>query len=173
MHRYMLLPFLVFSLIIAAIYSLSILREGGREPSGESEPGKPASVSSMDGVSVVNTRDGKRQWLLRSRRIEMTGSHASLDAVEAEVTGLGMSVKAPLGQYDMDSGELGLSGDVRMYGDDYVVSAPDILMDPGSGELRSSGNVLIDGKGFRITGSGLLAMGQEIRLLSDVKAVFY
>lgn len=173
MHRYMLLPFLVFSLIIAAIYSLSILREGGREPSGESESGIPSSVSFMDEVSVVNTREGKRQWLLRSRRVEMTGSRARLDGVEAEVRTLDMSVKAPLGHYDMDSGELGLSGDVLMYGDDYTVSAPDILLDPGSEEIRSYGHVLIDGKGFRITGTGLLAIGREIRLLNDVKAVFY
>ena len=169
----MLLPFLVFSLIIAAIYSLSILREGGREPSGDSESVKSASVSFMDGVRVVNTREGERQWLLSSQRIEMTGSRARLDGVEAEVPGLAMSVKAPAGVYDMGSGELSLSGDVRMYGDDYTVSAPDILLDPASGELRSSGAVVIDGNGFRITGSGLLAMGQEIRLLSDVKAVFY
>lgn len=173
MHRYMLLPFLVFSLIIAAIYSLTVLRDGGREPSGDGESGKSASVSFMDGVRVVNTREGERRWLLSSPRIEMTGRRARLAGVEAEVPGLDMSVRAPAGVYDMDSGELGLSGDVQIYGDDYTVSATDISLDPGSGELMSSGAVVIDGNGFRITGSGLMAMGQEIRLLSDVKAVFY
>jgi len=167
------LPFLVFSLIIAAIYSLSILREGGQEFSGDSESGRPQTVSIMDGVRVVSTTEGERQWLLSSRRIEITGVNASLNGVEAQVVGLDMQVSAPSGVYDMDSGELGLAGGVKMTGNDFIVNTASLSLAPGTGELSSGGDVVIDGNGFRITGSGLVAMGLEIRLLRDVKAVFY
>ena len=173
MLRYILLPILVLSLIIAAIYSLSILREGGSELSGDAGSGRPQSVSVMDGVRVVSTTEGERQWMLSSRRIEITGGSASLDGVEATVIGLAMEVSAPSGIYDMDSGELDLEGNVMMTGSDYTVSSTGVSLDPGTGSLSSGDDVVIDGNGFRITGSGLLAAGREIRLISDVKAVFY
>jgi hypothetical protein len=173
MLRYMLLPFLVFSLIIAAIYSLSVLREGGREPSGYKEAAKPETVSLMEVVRVVNTREGRRQWLIQSRGMEIAGSSVLLDGVDAEVPDIKMAVTAPEGRYDMDSGDLDLLGGVNMVGGNYTVRTPVASLDPGSGEFHSDGEVVIEGGGFRISGTGLLALRQEIRILSDVKAVFY
>ena len=167
------MPILVFSLIIATIYSLSVLREGGVDPSGDSQEVRRSSESFMEGVRVTNTKDGKRTWLLHSKRIKIKGNSVLLEEVNAEIPGIEMGVTAYEGRYDMDSADLDLSGGVNMVGDDYTVKTREASLEPVSGEFHSRGDVVIEGGGFRISGVGLLASRQEIRVERDVKAVFY
>lgn len=135
--------------------------------------GAPEDVSHMEGVRVVSTREGERQWILDSRKVEIVGTRATLDVVEAEVMGLNMKVSAPEGVYDMDEGGLRLKGGVHIVGPDYRVETLSVFLEPSSGELSSDEAVVMEGHGFRVKGSGLLASGQMIRLLSDVTAVLY
>lgn len=173
MLRYMLLPFLVFSLIITAIYSLSVLREGGRGNVVSDMHSESPRLSKMHGVRIHNTRDGKRQWALRSREIVINGDHVRIIGVDADVMGLGMKVSAPEGAYDMDTGDLYLVGGVNMLGDNYSIVTSEASLEPSLGSFNSDGAVVIEGKSFRISGTGLFAQRQEVRVLSDVQAVFY
>jgi hypothetical protein len=173
MLRYMLLPFLIFSLIITAIYSLSVLREGGRGRAGGDKPSKIVSISRMQGVRIINTRDGMRQWMLRSGEIEIEGDRVKISGVDADVMGVEMEVRSSEGSYDMVSGDLALAGGVNILGDNYSIETPEASLEPSSGSLYSEGEVVIEGRNFRISGTGLLAQKQEIRILRDVQAVFY
>ena len=169
----MLLPFLILSLIITAIYSLSVLREGGREIGNDEKTASPTSVSRMDGVRIINTKDGIRQWTLNSHEIEIAGDSVRISGVDARVRGIEMDVAASLGIYDMASGGLDLSGGVKMTGNDYSIITSEASLESTSGRFYSDEEVVVEGRGFRISGSGLFAEKQEIRILRDVQAVFY
>ena len=166
------MPFLIFSLIIAVMYSLSALQKADVGTPGKDMP-VAQSVSVMEGVGVISTRGGQRQWALSSRSVELSQGRAALDGVRAELTGLGLDINAPAGDYDLDSGGIVLRGGVDITGEGVRLRAPDVEVDPSGGELRSTGQVVIDGQGYRVIGTGMVAQGQEVRLLSDVKAVFY
>ena len=167
------MPLLILSLLITVIYSQSILEDGGLMAPNARGSGAPEDVSHMEGVRVVSTRDGERQWVLNSRRVEIAGTRASLEIVEAELMGLNMKVSAPEGEYDMDGGSLRLKGGVHIAGPDYRVETLAVFLEPASGELSSDDAVVMEGHGFRVKGSGLMASGQTIRLLNDVTAVLY
>ena len=164
---------MILSLLITAIYSQSILSEGRPGAPEGRDPASSANVSHMEGVRVQTTRDGERQWVLLSSSVEMAGGRARLRGVDAEVMGIDMKVRAPEGEYDMDQGGLRLSGGVNMTGEGYSVETAGVRLDPSSGELVSEDLVVMEGKGFRVKGSGLRAAGQQIRLLNDVTAVLY
>lgn len=172
MHRYFLLPALVFSLLIAVIYSIEALKAPEVELS-DAAAMAAKKISIMQGVSVVSTRQGQRAWTLESPRIEISGNTVNLFSVDAIVDGHGLRVRALAGQYNADTGELSLAGGVKITGQGYTMSTAKVEFDADSRTFSSRDNVVMDGEGYRLLGKGMEVRGENVRLLSDVKAFYY
>lgn len=132
-----------------------------------------AGISVMSGVRVVSASHGQRKWSLVGRTVEIVGTSARLFDVSADIDGFDMSVSAPEGRYDFLAGDMLLSGGVSLSGSDYRVKTQDLILDPERREIYSDSGVIIDGEGYVVTGTGLRAKGDIVRIVSNVKAIYY
>jgi len=157
------------ALIIVAL--LLFIREGA-----ERAPARvPDSVSSfLEEVRVINVQDESIAWSLDSKRAQVlrNGKDARLEDVRMEVPAEEILVRAPGGLFDMDSGSLKLTGEIKTEIKGYDVETGAIEIKPG-GKVTTSGDVVLKGDGMEVRGRGL-ETGEEkkVRLKSNVKAVF-
>jgi LPS export ABC transporter protein LptC len=140
---------------------------------GQSENKFGISVGSfMENVSVVNRKSGDRQWSLKTKRALLSedGSTAEMKDVILTLPSEEMTVLADSGLYNMDSNDLSFSGDVKAVTEKYTIRTDTARLKKET--ISSDDKVVIEGRGFRINGTGLKASQKKIRLLNDVTAVF-
>lgn len=145
-----------------------------KEP--ESFRNEAVAQSFLEDITVLNQRTGKLQWSLTTDKavISRDGDKARMQAVTMNIPGRGMTVDADSGVYDMDTRDVTLTGNVRARTEDFVIKAALVRLRPDEGELSADDRVVLEGEGFMIEGNGLEAnTKQKVRLLRDVKAVFY
>lgn len=175
MVRYVLLPILILSLLIAVFYSMSVVRgpEAGPSPDGLAD-GENASF--MRSVEVVRTSGSRVDWRLRSEKVNVPDSIDEglvFDAPEVTLPSEEFTVRAPRGSYETLSGDITFGGGAIIAGRGYNVRARDMRLDAKSGVVASDDNVTIDGQWGIITGQGMTASSGQVRVLGDVKSVFY
>jgi hypothetical protein len=88
----------------------------------------------------------------------------------------GVTVYANKGLYNMADKNLSAEGRVIARGTNYsVISEDGAEFNGASSSLKTGGNVTIEGRKFNVRGTGMDTAdnGQIVRILGNVKAVFY
>jgi hypothetical protein len=159
-------------LLLIALGAFLSLRGTGvrREAHEEGAPG----ASFLEGVKVISVQGDKVGWSLDSKQAELLqgGKEAKLDEVLMDVPEEGAHIEAPGGYFDIDTGKLRLTGDIKTDIKGYVLETGSVEVLPG-GKINTPGKVLLKGKGVEIEGRGLETQDEKnVRLKSDVKARF-
>jgi LPS export ABC transporter protein LptC len=133
--------------------------------------------SYIEGLRLVHRQNGNRDWTLTARRADISdkGDKAYLSGIEMNIENKGITVYADKGLYDMNARDLSVDGKVIAKGDSYSITSEGARFDGASGMLKADGGVKIEAKRFSIQGTGMEAdnTAQTVRILKDVKAVFY
>ncbi len=135
-----------------------------------------AQNSFIDGLKIINKKDGNKVWTLSAERADIMESEdkAMLTNVSMTIEVKGMTIQAPDGVYDFAQRDLSLNGQITAITKDYTITADSVKWNQSKEEIITKGNVRIEGKKFNVEGSGLEAdSGQKMRILKDVKATFY
>lgn len=135
-----------------------------------------AKNSFIDGLKVINKKDGNKVWTLSAERADIIESEdkAMLTNVSMTIEDKGMTIQAPDGVYDLAQRDLLLNGQITAITKDYTITADSVKWSQSREEIITKGNVRIEGKKFKVEGSGLEADSeQKMRILKDVKATFY
>ena len=173
-----LLPAALAVLLLASVLVLSKQAMRPHEGNTVSVP----TESFMEDVSVVNRKNSRRQWSLNTKKATFPGNGdlARMQGVTLIIPEEGMTVRADSGLYNMQNGDLLLTGNVTARTADYSIRSGSINIQSGqagqTGEdvLSTEEKVVVESRGFRIEGLGLVAKPQhKVRLLRDVRAVFF
>jgi LPS export ABC transporter protein LptC len=156
---------------VALLAVLIVLAPGGPK---EHEAGA-ATGSFLRDVTIVSREDGQSRWRLSSAgvRLAQDGAAARMRGVLLTFPERGMKVAAREGVYDFDAGNLALSGEVRAETGDFVVTAPAVRVDSRTGTVRTDQDVLLTARSFRVTGRGMEARENTVKVLHDVRAEFF
>ncbi|MDA8082140.1 MAG: LPS export ABC transporter periplasmic protein LptC [Nitrospiraceae bacterium] len=132
--------------------------------------------SFLEGVRIIQKKDGKEIWVVTARRADITGNgdRANLSDIEVKVREKGATITADKGLYDMKEKKLTITGPVTARDKDYTITARDVEFDNATGALKTDKDVRMEGKKFVLTGTGLLADNneQKIRILKNVTATY-
>lgn len=135
-----------------------------------------AQNSFIDGLEIINKKDGNKVWTLSAERADIMESEdkALLSNISMTIEDKGMTIQAPDGVYDLAQKDLSLNGQIIAITKDYTITADSVEWNQSREEIIAKGNVKIEGKKFNVEGSGLEAdSGQKMRILKNVKATFY
>ncbi|MEJ2683711.1 MAG: LPS export ABC transporter periplasmic protein LptC [Candidatus Sulfobium sp.] len=169
MERALLIIFLMVLFSLFFYFS----RDRGRTAFGVRQAGD----SYMEGVRIVNRKNGKRDWVLTADRADIAadGRVAYLKNIEIKIEGRGVTVYADKGSYDIDGKNLTLDGRTVAKGDSYSITSQNVEFNSAKDSLATDGKVYIKGKKFRVNGKGMAVdnAAHKVRILRDVKAVFY
>lgn len=158
-------------LLALAVLAFSIL--GIMEEKMVPQPSQP-NPSYLEDIRVLNIQDNKVAYSLTARRAQLAqnGREAALADVSMQVPEQGVLMRAPAGNFDFESGELHLTGNITTEMKGYDVLTNSIQIRSG-GKISTGQKVIVKGKGMEIEGQGLEA-GEEktLRLKSNVKAKF-
>ncbi len=164
-------PLLVLTVVLFSLYFLIIREEKVTLPN-LNEKGE----SYLEGVRIVNKKDGKKDWILTARRADIkdNGDRAELSDLEVTIRDKDIKISAGRGTYEMTGKKLTIIGPVTAKEKDYTMTSEDMEFENSTGILKTDKQVRIEGKKFNLTGRGLHADNneQKVRILKDVKATF-
>ncbi len=134
--------------------------------------------SFIEGLRLVHRKNGAGDWVLTARRADISedGNTARLSGIAMTLKGKGVTVYADRGLYNMTDRNLSASGRVVARGKDYsIVSEDGAEFDGAASSLKTKGKVTITSRKFNVRGTGMDTgdNGQIVRILGNVKAVFY
>jgi LPS export ABC transporter protein LptC len=133
--------------------------------------------SYIEGVRIVNRKDGNRDWTLTAERADIAadGRIAYLKNIEIKIEDRGITVYADKGSYNMADKSLNLDGKTVAKGDSYSITSENVKFNSRKDNLATNGAVSLEGKKFSVHGKGMDLDNSEhkVRVLSNVKAVFY
>ncbi len=133
--------------------------------------------SYIEGLRLVHRQNGKEDWTLTALKADISdkGDKAYLSGIEMNIENKGITVYADKGLYDMTARDLSVDGKVMAKGNSYSITSEGARFDSESGMLKADGWVKIEAKRFSVQGTGMEAdnTAQTVRILKDVKAVFY
>jgi LPS export ABC transporter protein LptC len=131
--------------------------------------------SFVDGLRVVNRKDGLTEWVLLANRADMSrdGKEARLTGIEMQLESQGITIRAEQGLYNMETKQVSVARNVSARSKKYFITADRANID-SRGSLETSGAVKIEGAKFMIEGKGMEAdnIKQKVRILKNVKATF-
>jgi len=147
---------------------------------GEGDHRKDPAISRIgsyiEGLRIVNKRNGMDSWVITAKRADFTGDgmEARMSSVTIDIIKDGVVVNADRGTYNMNTKGLSLNSNIRILIRDSVISAERLSWDPASRILTSDNKVRMNGKRFKIEGEGLVATeDQKVKLTKDVRAIFF
>jgi LPS export ABC transporter protein LptC len=134
--------------------------------------------SFIEGLKLVHKKNGDGDWVLTAQRADISedGNTARLSGIAMTLRDKGVTVYADRGLYSMTDKNLSAEGRVIAKGADYsIISEDGAEFNGTSNSLKTGGNVTIEGRKFNVRGTGMDTAngGQIVRLLGNVKAVFY
>jgi LPS export ABC transporter protein LptC len=136
-----------------------------------------AGDSYIEGVKIVNRKDGNKNWVLTADRADITadGRIAYLKDIKIKIEGRGMTVYAGKGSYNMADRSLNLDGRTVAKGNSYSITSENVEFNSKKDNLATKGAVSLEGKKFSVRGKGMVLDNSEhkVRILNNVKAVFY
>jgi len=148
--------------------------------SGERDIRRDLSIqrgnSYMEGLKIVNKKDGADTWIVTARRADFTKDEtvAQLEAVAIDVKKEDVVLNADNGTYHMQSRDLQLGNNIRILIKGSVVTTDELSWDPSRGMVFSKDVVRMEGNKFKIEGEGLTATkDNKLKLKKNVKATFY
>ncbi len=158
---------------VCIIFALYLMLNEERE-TRDSIPFRTNSY--IEGLRIVHKKDGQNSWTLRSQRADLSQSEtvAHMDRVTINLTKENLILKADRGLYNLDNKNLTLEGNIKAHTKDYVITAESLGWKSSTGELVTDGSIQMYGKKFMVEGNGMrVTPGQKVRLLKNVKAIFY
>lgn len=136
-----------------------------------------AGDSYMEGVRIVNRKDGNKDWVLTADRADITadGRLAYLRNIKITMEKRGITVYAGKGSYDIADRSLTLDGKTVARGNSYSITSENVEFNSSKNNLATEGTVTIEGKKFNVRGKGMDMDNAQhkVKILGNVKAVFY
>ncbi|GAB4405938.1 MAG: hypothetical protein OHK0032_00670 [Thermodesulfovibrionales bacterium] len=132
--------------------------------------------SYIEGLRIVNKRNGIDSWIITAGRADFTKDEttARMDSVTVDIIKEKVTVNADNGVYNMNTRDLSLMDNIKIWIKDSVISTERLSWNPTAKILTSDNKILMEGKKFKIEGKGLTATeGQKVKLMKDVKAIFF
>jgi LPS export ABC transporter protein LptC len=164
--------FLLVSGLLGGVLAAAFILMGNE---GGGKPGPLALSSYMEDVNIVNKKTGRKQWSLKAERVDLAedNSIARMREVAIDLPQEGMRVKAASGVFNVDTGDLSLSGNVEARTEDFVISTDHVGLDSEKEEVLTDGKVVMEGKRYKVEGYGMRAFDEKVWLGRDVEAVFF
>ncbi|MBI5102099.1 MAG: LPS export ABC transporter periplasmic protein LptC [Nitrospirae bacterium] len=164
-------PLVVITVVALSLYFLIVRDDKVKMPGL-----KQAGGSFLEGIRIVHTKDGNKDWTLTAKRADLKGKGtiAELSDIEVTISDKETSIIADSGVYDMAGKKLTINGPIRAKEKDYTITAENIEFENSTGILKSDRAVRLEGRKFTLTGTGLNADNNQrkVRILKDVKATF-
>ncbi len=160
-----LLVFICFFAVVALFYD----KEGDFKPKVNL-----SGNSYMDGVSIVQRKEGVVKWTLASKKaIFLNENDVKLLGLTITFPEKGLTLNSDGGMYDIGKRNLQIDGHICASTKDYDIVTPTLFLDASKNELTSDQRVKITGKRFCIEGDDLNATNDKATLNKNVKATFY
>ncbi len=163
--------FAALALVLFSLYFLIVRDERVTLPSTGQN-----TVSSIEGIRIIQKNNGKNDWVVTAKRAEILGNgqKADLSDIEVKVKDKGITILAEKGLYDMQGKKLLISGPVTARDKAYTIISRDVEFDNATGILKTDKKVTMAGPKFTLTGTGLHADNneQKIRILNNVTATY-
>lgn len=162
----------IFLLGLAVLVSSMLGFVGGKEAPRPSQ--YQPNPSYLEDIRVLSIQDNKVAYSLTATKAQLAenGKETALENISMQVPEQGVITKAPSGDFNLESGELRLAGNITTEMKGYDVLTNSLQIRPG-GKISTGQKVIIKGKGMEIEGQGL-ETGEEktLRLKNNVKAKF-
>ncbi len=133
--------------------------------------------SYIEGLRLLHRQNGALDWILTAGRADIggKGDKAYLSGIEMKIEDKGITVYADKGVYDMNARNLVVDGKVVAKADSYSITTEGVKFDNAGQMLRTGGRVRLEARKFSVEGTGMEAdnIAQKVKILKDVKAVFY
>jgi LPS export ABC transporter protein LptC len=134
--------------------------------------------SFIEGLRLVHKKNGDGDWVLTAKRADISedGNIARLSGIAMTLRDKGVTLYADRGLYNMTDKNLSAEGRVVARGTNYsIISENGAEFNGTASSLKTDGHVTIKGGKFNVQGTGMdtADSGQIVRLLGNVKAVFY
>ena len=148
--------------------------------SGERDLRKDLSIqrgnSYIEGLKIVNKKDGTDTWVVTARRADFTKDEtvAQMESVAIDLKKDGVLLSADNGTYHMQTQDLRLGKNIKIQIKGSVVTTDELSWNPSRGLLFSKDVVRMEGNSFKIEGEGLSATkDNKVKLMRNVKAIFF
>lgn len=133
--------------------------------------------SFIEGLKIIHKKNGKSAWILIAKRADISkeGDMAYLTDIEITIENRGMTIYADRGLYNLTNKNLTLYSRVIAKNSDFSIITEHVDIDSSTNNLKTGDNVKIEGKKFSLQGKGMEINNteQKVRILKDVKAIFY
>jgi LPS export ABC transporter protein LptC len=164
----------ILSLLAISLLSYYLLKSDKGIGPGLHQKGE----SFIEGLKLVHKKNGDSDWVLTAKRADISedGTIARLSGIAMTLRDKGVTVYADRGLYNMTDKNLSAEGRVIARSANYsVISENGAEFNGTAGILKTDGHVTIEGRKFSVQGTGMdtANSGQIVRLLGNVKAVFY
>ncbi len=160
-----LFVFICFFAVIALLYD----KEGDFKPKV-----RLTDNSYMDGVSIVQRKQGIVKWTLDSKKaIFLSENDVKLVGLTITFPDKELTLNADGGMYDIEKRNLKIDGHITASTKDYDIVTPTLFWDASKNELTTDQRVQIIGKRFYVEGDDLNSTNDKATLNKNVKAIFY
>ncbi len=132
--------------------------------------------SYMEGVRIVNKKDGVDSWVILARKADFSKDETmvQMSSVTIDVKKEGAVLNADGGTYNMKTRDLRLEKNIVIHMKNSTISTDSLAWNPAGRLLSSDGKVQMQGNKFRIEGEGLTATeDNKVTLTRNVKAIFF
>lgn len=131
--------------------------------------------SYIEGLKIVNRKNGVDAWIITARRADLTRDEtmAEMDSVTMDIRKEGVTVKAGSGTYNIKTRDLCLENSVTIRARGSLIETDALSWSPSGGLLASEGRVLMKGDRFTIEGEGLTAPDESRLKMRNVRAIFF
>lgn len=135
------------------------------------------SDSFIEGLKIVNKKNGKTNWILTAKRADIpeNGDRAILSDIEMRLENDDITLSAGSGIYDLINRNVVIENTVIARNSQYSIMASAARIDGKTGYLESGSDVTIVGRNFKLNGTGMAVNNgdQTVRILKDVQATFH
>ena len=163
---------LLLSLFLLVFLFFLLKDEGGTKPDILLK-----ANSFIEGMRIIYKKNGDRDWTLTAKRADISdeGNKAYLTGVTMTLEKRGLTLYADKGLYLMNDKNLTVDGTIIARGDTYAITAAGGEFVNNDSNFNTGGEVRVDSRKFTVRGRGMNidGSGQKVRILNDVKAVFY
>lgn len=148
--------------------------------SGERDLRKDPSIqrgnSYIEGLKILNKKDGTDTWIVTARRADFTKDEtvAQMESVAIDLKKEDVVLTADNGTYHMKTQDIRLRNNIRIQIKGSVVTTDELSWNASRGILFSKDVVRMEGNKFKIEGEGLTATkDNKVKLMRNVKATFF
>jgi LPS export ABC transporter protein LptC len=169
---------IVLLLLVAALYIFGTPKSG-EEGAGFTEMVLEKGVDLTENITITQeNRDKGIKWVLEAKEIKFSDNRATYSGTDFRVKlelkdGARIELKGEEGDYDRNSGEITLRGNVNGQTEDgYRFVTDHLLYREDKGSIETDAPVKIFGPFFSVSGQGLDFDPEEkvLRILADVTA---